>query len=316
MLTPAGAGEAAGDVEGGEFAALEELARVLTASREYRVMRKFRARTRYAERPAGAATRVALFVDVETTGLSADADAVTEFAAVPFTYGVADGAVYEVGEAVVGLEDPRRPIPPDVVALTGITDEMVRGRRLDDTAVGAALGRSSLVIAHNAEFDRPFLERRFPAFARKPWACSLREVPWERFGVRSTKLEWLLMHRCAEFHADAHRADADCRAGVHLLATPLPCGTRPMQLLLAACRMETARVWAVGAPFAAREALKARRYKWSPGEGGRPKAWYTDVPIERADAECGWLDTAVYGGAGAGWRVERFGARDRYSARV
>ena len=308
---PAGRGGRAGE----ELAVLDQVARVLTASGEYRVLRRFRRRDRYAER-AGRTTRVALFVDVETTGLNAREDAIIEFGAVPFVYGVADGAVYAVGEAILGLEDPGRPIPTEVSALTGITDEMVRDRRLDDVRIEAALAGTALVIAHNAAFDRPFIERRLPAFAGKPWACSLREVDWERFGFRSTKLDWLLMAACGEYHDNSHRADADCLAGIHLLATPLQCGTRPMQLLLASCRAPTARVWAVGAPYAARDALKARRYRWSPGEHGGPRAWYTDVSAERVDAECAWLAAAVYGGARGGWRIQHFGADDRYSERV
>jgi DNA polymerase-3 subunit epsilon len=58
---------------------------------------------------------------------------------------------------VAYLGKPGRPIPPEVTALTGITDAAVRGRRIDDARVAALAASASLVVAHNAAFDRPFL---------------------------------------------------------------------------------------------------------------------------------------------------------------
>lgn len=297
-----------------EFAALEHLARVLTASGEFQVLRRFRPRARYAP-PDDQPTRTGLFVDVETTGLDREADAILQFCGVPFTYGVRDGRIYDVDPAVVYFEDPGRPIPPAITTLTGITDAVVRGQRIDDAAVDALVARCALIVAHNAAFDRPMLERRLPAFAGRPWACSCADVPWGRYGVRSTKLDYLLLRHAAEVH-EGHRADADCHAGLHLLATPFACGTRPMGLLLAASRAPTARVLALDAPFSAKGALKARGYRWNGGENGRPKAWYVDVPPEREADECRWLAAAVYGATARPWRLERYGAADRYSTRV
>lgn len=298
-----------------EFAALEHLARVLAASGQFEILRRFRPRARYAA-PDGQPTRTALFVDVETTGLDHQADVILQLCCAPFTYGVRDGRLYDVGDAQTYFEDPGRPIPPEITALTGIDDALVRGQRIDDAAVDALVARSAVVIAHNAAFDRPMLERRLPAFARKPWACSCFDVPWARHGIRSTKLDYLLVRHAAEVH-DGHRADADCHAGIHLLATPFACGTRPMALLLAASRAPTARILALDAPFSAKAALKTRGYRWCDGAGGRPRAWYVDLPPDREAAECQWLAKAVYGGAGRRpWQVRRFGAVDRYSCRV
>jgi len=40
---------------------------------------------------------------------------------------------------------------------------MVAGHRIEDCAVNDLLGRVVLVIAHHADFDRRFLERRLPS---------------------------------------------------------------------------------------------------------------------------------------------------------
>jgi DNA polymerase-3 subunit epsilon len=309
------------------------MARVLTATGRYRVLRRFRPRSRYTvaqdtqagtlvdvthgvRRPLAppGALRTALFVDVETTGLDATTDAVIEFAAVPFTYSPDTGLVYEVRPGYVALEDPGRPLPPAITALTGITDAMVAGRRVDDVRVAELVTEASLVLAHNAAFDRKFCERRFPAFAEVAWACSHAEVPWAAYGCRGTKLDYLLIERCGEFFG-GHRAADDCLAAIHVLATPFPCGTLPLKLLLDAARAPTVRVWAPDTPFALKGALAARRYRWHAGDACRPKAWYRDGSAAEAEAECAWLASNAYGGR-RGWRLERFTARDRYSGRT
>ena len=43
--------------------------------------------------------------------------------------------------------------------LTGITDAMLAGQRINLDAVEAFIEQADLVIAHNAGFDRPFCER-------------------------------------------------------------------------------------------------------------------------------------------------------------
>ena len=295
-----------------ERAAWEDVVQVLTATGDYRVLRRFRPRPRYAA-PDGTPTRTALFVDVETTGLDTATDRIIEFAAVPFTYDPRTGRVYAVHPAYVAVEDPGRPIPPAVTRLTGITDAMVAGRRIDDAYVEAALASASLVLAHNAAFDRKFCERRFPAFADAPWACTHAEVPWAAYGCRGTKLDYLLLERCGEFF-DGHRAADDCHAAIHVLATPFPCGTSPLRLLLEAARTPTARVWAPNTPFALKDALHARGYRWHPGSARRPKAWYRDVAPADAEAECAWLSRQAYAGD-RGWAMERLTARERYSVR-
>jgi DNA polymerase-3 subunit epsilon len=82
-------------------------------------------------------------------------------------------------------------IPPEITTITGITDEMVAGHRIDDRAVNDLLSRVVLVIAHNAAFDRRFLERRLPSFATRHWACSLADIDWKAEGIRSSALEFV-----------------------------------------------------------------------------------------------------------------------------
>jgi DNA polymerase III subunit epsilon len=295
---------------------LSALADRLDASPDYHVLRRFDPPRTYATPgPADEQTRTALSLDVETTGMDRRGDAIIQLSIVPFTYAPESGRIFEVRDPLTYFDDPGRPIPPEIVELTGITDADVAGRRIDESAVADCLASAALVIAHNAEFDRPFTERRLPVFRDKPWACSVRDVPWRRAGFSSSALEYLLMKRCACFYG-AHRADQDALAVVHLLATPFDDGSRPMHALLDSARRGTLRLWAEGSPIETKDLLKARRYRWNPGGDGRPKAWYRDLPLDDRDAELDWLAANVYGGRRPTLRQDVLDARQRYSDRV
>lgn len=291
----------------------EPMIAALIATGAFRVLRRLEPRSTY-EDPCGAATHTALYVDVETTGLDHAKDHIIQLAVVPFAF-TADGRVCTVAASEAWFEDPGVPLDPAITRLTGIRDADVAGKRIDDARVEALLRNAALVIAHNARFDRPFLERRLPGFAEKPWACSMADVPWQEEGLPTTKLEWLAERHSGVFY-EAHRADVDCRVGVHLLASTLPSGRRAMESLLGAVRAKTVRVWAVESPFATKDLLKARGYRWSGGEGGAPKAWYRDVGEGVLAEEATWLRAHIYMMGTCPAVVQRIGARTRYSHRI
>lgn len=256
---------------------------------------------------------VGLIVDVETTGLDPSQHSIIELALLPFEYVESSGLVGLVHDYVRFYEDPGEPIPSEIVELTKITDEKVAGQSISDDVVNNLISGADLVVAHNAAFDRRFLERRLPEFANVNWACSLKEVPWKSLGFSSSTLEFLMFKKCKQFF-EAHSASEDCKALLHVLATPFPNGNTPFQMLLESATKKTIRIWATGAPFETKEALKLRKYRWNPGDDGNPKAWFLDVPEDKVTEECSWLSSSVYGGHG-GWTLDEFDARRRYSDR-
>jgi DNA polymerase III subunit epsilon len=277
----------------------------------FEVLRRFEPPAQYSP-PDGAELSTAVAVDVETTGRDNQRDHVIQFSAVPFAYAPATGRIYDVGASLTYLEDPGVEIPPEITQLTGISTEAVRGQRIDETAVADLVEPADLIIAHNAQFDRGFLEQRVPIFRYKDWACTLSEVPWP-IGTGSAKLEFLMYKQCGLFFG-AHTAESDCLAVIHLLATPFATGELPMKLLLDAAKKRTLRIWATGAPFDKKDVLKARHYSWSPGDDGRPKAWYRDQPEEDGPPELAWLQANVYGGRRGLWKIESYGAERRFSS--
>ncbi|MBR5011497.1 MAG: PHP domain-containing protein, partial [Clostridia bacterium] len=92
--------------------------------------------------------------DIETTGLSVHNCAITEIGAVLVKGG-------EILSEFNVLTDPEQPIPEDIVTLTGITDDMVKGQMKNGQAVRAFLefAGGRLLIAHNADFDTSFIRK-------------------------------------------------------------------------------------------------------------------------------------------------------------
>lgn len=290
---------------------LEAQAASLEASGLYRVLRRLEPR-RPVQAPEGARLRRGLFVDVETTGLDTARCEIIELAMVPFAYGL-DGQITEVGEAFNQLREPSHPIPPEVTAITGLTDEMVAGKHIDPAEVAAFAAGAALVVAHNAAFDRRVLERFCDVFTTKPWACSMSQVDWAEEGFEGVKLAYLAAG--AGFFYDKHRAVHDCLAAVELLARPLPRSGRPaLQQLLEQARATSWRIWAENSPFEFKDTLKARGYRWN-GEGaGGPRAWYVDVSEGELDAEITYLRNEIYGRE-IDLLTRRVDAHDRFSDR-
>jgi DNA polymerase III subunit epsilon len=291
---------------------LEQMARSLAESGEYRVTSRLGTSTEYHP-PDDTPKLVAAVVDVETTGTNPDRDKIIELGICLFEYDRLSGRIYRVLGSWEWFEDPGIPIPPEITKITGITDAMVAGHRVDNRAVNDLLSRVVLVIAHNAQFDRRFLERRVPAFTAKHWACSRSDVDWKAEGIRSSALEFIA-YSLGFFH-DGHRAASDCRATVHGLAQWLPgTGRLALQALLEQARLPTWRLWARNAAIEKKDVLKARGYSWSAGESGRPKCWYRDVLDTDKAAEAAWLRANVMGPDQPVWAL-RITAKDRYSDR-
>ena len=277
---------------------------------DYRVLRRLAVHTRFAGSGPGPRATV-LVLDTETTGLSHSKEKIIELALLRVAVDTATGL--PVGDVSVydGLEDPGKPIPAEVQLITGISDDMVRGQTLDEERIAAMLAGVDLVIAHNAAFDRPFCEARYPGFADLPWACSLADIDWKKEGRNSAKLEHLALHQ--GWFYDAHRAEMDCHALLAVLTPALPSdGKTGLARLLGAGAAPSYRLQATLAPFDAKNTLKARGYRWD----AEQRVWHTRLADETALAEeCAWLKSAVYGGRPARIQVETLAATTKYSAR-
>ncbi|HEY77220.1 MAG TPA: DEAD/DEAH box helicase [Thermoflexia bacterium] len=94
-------------------------------------------------------------LDLETTGTDPERDAIIEIGAVKFRGD-------QVLEEFHTLVNPGRPLPPEIVALTGITDEdLIDAPRLTDVLPRLTrFAGNRLVVGHGIDFDLGFLHRR------------------------------------------------------------------------------------------------------------------------------------------------------------
>ncbi|MGY3133476.1 DNA polymerase-3 subunit epsilon [Bradyrhizobium sp. USDA 4501] len=291
---------------------LAAMAEALSLSQDYRVLRRLVARPTYIP-TMGQEVRTVVLLDTETTGLDHVKDEIIELGMVKFDY-TPDGRIVGVRDTFSAFNEPSGPIPSEVTAITGITDEMVAGHRFDEAAITAFVEDAVIVIAHNSGFDRKFAERYWPVFEYKAWGCSMSEIDWRAHGFSGAQLGCLL--NGAGFFHQAHRAVDDCHALLEVLAYELPTtGAPALALLLETARKATLRIWAERAPFELKDSLKKRGYRWSDGGDGRPRSWYVDVDEAALDGEIAFLRTEIYI-RDVEPSVQRLTAYTRFSGRI
>lgn len=270
---------------------------------------------RFTKRPVPG-SEIALCIDTETTGMDHVTDKIIEVGIVAFEYDSATSSIIRISGRYSGFEDPGRPLPQEIIEITGITDEMVAGKAFDEDQVAGMAQRASLVIAHNAAFDRKFVEARFPAFAKVPWACTVSQLDWRVERISSRTLEYLL-YKCGGYFINAHRALDDAEGVLGLLLGDFPVSDKPIfSALLEKAGEMTSRICAVGAPFDKKDILKQRGYRWNDGSRGECKGWWISIPMAAEQDELDYLAREIYpGGRTDSVEINRIDALARFSVR-
>jgi DNA polymerase-3 subunit epsilon len=291
----------------------EEMASQLAAHPDYKVKRRLVPILNFGTGTGGPSKRI-LVLDTETTGLDWRAEKIIELAMLAVDIDLQTGLPIGKVEVYEGFEDPGRPIPPEITKLTGITSQDVKGHQLDEATIKDMVERADLIVAHNAGFDRPFVENRLEVFEHKAWACSFAGIDWKAQGLGSAKLEFL----CSElgWFYDAHRAQVDCHALLRVLSSPLKgAEEKPLtglQQLFKSAENARTIVKAFGSPFETKDKLKARGYRWD----AEARVWSTAVKsAEALDAESAWLKAQVYGGRSVRIGMEIQDALVQFSSR-
>lgn len=143
-------------------------------------------------------------MDLETTGLNPGADRIIEVSAIRFRYGQETGRFHQ-------LVDPQRALPPEIVQLTGITQDMVNGKPKFPEIRQVLLDflRESPLVGHNlVRFDAPFLAGQLEVDLLNPKVDTLPMARRVFPGLPSYRLQSLA--KALQLGAGiAHRATAD-----------------------------------------------------------------------------------------------------------
>lgn len=243
-------------------AAVWEAAISLSAHPEFEVLKRVEVRPSYKEHRGEKLYR-GLVLDCEATGLDPELDVIIEIGIVPFEYN-GDGEVVRVllDEAVSEFQDPGRPLSMEVQRITGLSDDDLAGKQIDTSRVRALVEQSHLVIAHNAAYDRPMLERLCETFKTKAWVCSMTQIDWqtEGFGAGRRLIDILRGHGL--FH-EAHRALDDALALMHVVASPLPLSENmPISVMRENLKTPVYKILLPKTPYSMKNAIKGLGYRW------------------------------------------------------
>ena len=184
------------------------------------------------------------------------------------------------------LDDPGVELTPEIKQLTGIDDRELQGMRIDWTFVRDFFTRASIVIAHNASFDRAFLQSSGRLEGLKPhWACSKRHIDWRKHGKSSLALNYLAADH-GFVNPFAHRAVFDVATTFRLVSPHLEELTRRSYEREFLLRAE-------GSPFETKDLLKEQGYHWCRDT----RCWTKVVSESELAAEREFLSTQIYRGS-------------------
>ncbi len=237
------------------------LATALDRDPDHRVLRRLELASGHTGLGTRDAPFIGLAIDVETTGRDPGRDQVIELALRRFRYDRA-GLIVAIDRSYSWLEDPGRPISVEIAQLTGLTDSDLENQVIDDGAAVRLLRSADVVVAHNAGFDRKFVERRLPEAAGLAWACSCSEIEWRTHGFDGRSLGWLL-GQIGLFHG-GHRAAADVDAVIALLQHRFGEGRTALDELVERAERDSWIVRARGAAYEVKDLLRDRGYRWDP----------------------------------------------------
>lgn len=257
-------------------------------------------------------------LDTETTG-NTPSDEVIELAIIELALDRETGAIKGVLDSFSGRREPGVPISAEAEAVHGISMDDVAGLSFSENdylRIRQIVVDCSTIVAHNAQFDRPYCEKLDSIFSLSNWSCSLAEVDWRERGFGSPKLEFISMSK--GFKYAAHGAHDDCVALSHVLNAS-PGEATPPILELSVFKQPDGishRIWTINSPFDSKDELKARGYRWAGGtENGGEKAWFKEVPDFSLDSELEWLQKNCYKCASFTVVIDDVTAKDRYSGR-
>ncbi len=244
-------------------------------------------------------------LDLETTGLDKANDKIIELAVKLVSVDIKTGDLNAILNQYESFQDPEEYIDEKVSMVNGITNDMVDGHAINWDSVEEILDSADIIVAHNAGFDRAFMDKYLPISKEKIWICSVNDVDWLSRGFTSSKQELLCIWH--GFYYDSHRAMSDVDALINLITHPSNETNKPVLDLIENASNPIYKVSAINSPYVTKDILKSNGYFWN----GDQKCWWKNLLLGEIESEKRWLADNVYGGHFMGI-VEEISLTDKY----
>jgi len=247
------------------------------------------------------------FLDTETTGIDRHHDKIIELAIKVVTFEKSSCEIVSIDQVYESFNDPDEDIGHDITLLTGINNDMVEGQSIDWKKVDEIFQFVEIIVAHNAGFDRAFMDRYSLQSPKKLWGCSVNDIDWLSRGFSSAKQELLCYWH--GFYFNAHRAMSDVDSLIHLVTHNFYGKDRPLIELIEKSQSPSYIIFADNFKYdpIKKDILKGNKYRWN----NKQKIWYKSVKLNDIDEEKDWLTATIYGSYFEG-KVQEVNPIDKY----
>lgn len=238
------------------------------------------------------------FLDLETTGTNKESSKIIEFAGKLAAINKENGDLIGIIDSYQSFNDPEELISPVITRITGITNKDVEGHSLDWEIISSILNKADIVVAHNATFDRGFMDIYLPLSKEKVWACSVNDINWSQRGFNAKGQEILCIWH--GFYYESHRAMYDVDALIHLVTYDVKGQNKASLELISNSVKPTYKIVAINSPYETKDLLKLRNYRWNRVK----RYWWKNIFIEDLESEKEWMADNIYNGHFQGQVVE------------
>ena len=245
------------------------------------------------------------FLDVETTGTDKKNDKIIEIALRLIKFNKKNGKILSFQQSYQSFQDPEEKITEEITKITGITNDMVDGHNINWDTISIIFEQSEFIVAHNASFDRSFIDRYLNISKNKIWACSINDINWFERGF--TKQGQELLCYWHGFYYDSHRAMNDVNALIHLLSHDSYKENNPLLELIENSKKPYYKMIAKDSPFDLKDLLKMNKYYWD----GDNRYWWKRIDHSEIESEKEWLNENIYNSYFKGI-VEEISITDKY----
>ena len=249
------------------------------------------------------------FLDTETTGTNRLNDEIIEIAIKEIEFEKDSGKIIKITNQYESFNEPSKEIDEKITKLTGIDNKTVKNKLIDWNEIDSILKNTDIIAAHNAKFDRAFVDRYSSISPSKIWGCTINDIDWFEKGFPSQKQELLCYWH--GFYFEAHRAMNDVDALIQLLVHSHYGKYRPILELIKNARKTRFKILVSNFPYneQKKDKIKGDGYKWST----KNKIWYKEVGKNDLILERKFLSSIIYNGEFNG-HIEQIDPNERYKS--